>query len=62
MTVVDRPTKYVHFIPLPSSFTAVSVDVAFVVGIIRLHGPPRIIVTDRDPRFIHLFWQEIHRL
>lgn len=62
MIVVDRLSKYGHFIPLPATFTAQSMAEAFVVHIIKLHGPPRIIVTDHDPRFLHDFWQEIHRL
>ncbi|KAH0655105.1 hypothetical protein KY285_029987 [Solanum tuberosum] len=62
LTVVDRLTKYGHFIPLPSTFSTQLVAEAFVVGVIRLHGPPRTIVTDRDPRFLHSFWQEINRL
>ncbi|PHT44079.1 putative LRR receptor-like serine/threonine-protein kinase [Capsicum baccatum] len=62
MTVVDRLTKYGHFIPLPSTFSTHTVAEAFVVGIIRLHGPPRSIVTECDPRFLHSFWQEINRL
>lgn len=62
MTVVDRLSKYRHFIALPSIFSAQSVTEAFVVGIIRLRGPPRSIVTDRDPRFLHTFWQELHHL
>ncbi|KAH0760251.1 hypothetical protein KY290_023744 [Solanum tuberosum] len=62
LTVVDRLTKYGHFIPLPSTFSTQLVAEAFIVGVIRLHGPPRTIVTDRDPRFLHSFWQEINRL
>nr|XP_009603209.1 uncharacterized protein LOC104098239 [Nicotiana tomentosiformis] len=62
MTVIDCLTKYGHFIPLPSTFSTHTVAEAFVVGIIRLHGPPRTIMTDRDPRFLHLFWKEIHHL
>ncbi|WMV51994.1 hypothetical protein MTR67_045379 [Solanum verrucosum] len=62
MTVVDRLSKYGHFIPLPSTFTAHSVALAFVVNVIKLHGPPHVIVTDRDPRFLYSFWQEINRL
>ena len=62
MTVVDRLTKYWHFIPLPSTFSTYTVAEAFVIWVIRLHGTPRTIVTDRDPRFLHSFWQEIHRL
>ncbi|KAH0688978.1 hypothetical protein KY289_016336 [Solanum tuberosum] len=62
MTVVDRLTKYGHFIPLPSTFSTHTIVEAFVVGIIRLYCPPRSIITDRDPRFLHSFWQEINRL
>lgn len=62
MTMVDQLTKYGHFIPLPSSFSTHNAAEAFVVGIIRLHGPPRTIVSDRDPRFLHSFWQKINRL
>ncbi|KAH0685570.1 hypothetical protein KY290_017058 [Solanum tuberosum] len=62
MTVLDRLTKYGHFISLPSTFSTHTVVEAFVVGIIRLYCPPRSIMTDRDPRFLHSFWQEINRL
>ncbi|KAG9447555.1 hypothetical protein H6P81_013683 [Aristolochia fimbriata] len=62
MTVVDRLSKYGHFIPLPASFTSRQVAEAFVAEIIRLHGPPSSIITDRDPRFLHSFWQEVNRL
>ncbi|KAH0672438.1 hypothetical protein KY290_024676 [Solanum tuberosum] len=62
LTGVDRLTKYGHFIPLPSTFSTQLVTEAFVVGVILLHGPPRTTVTDRDPRFLHSFWQEINRL
>lgn len=62
MTVVDCLTKYGHFIPLPSTFSTELVAETFVVGIIRLHGHPRTIVTDHDPRFLHTFWQEINCL
>ncbi|XP_049372560.1 uncharacterized protein LOC125837500 [Solanum verrucosum] len=62
MTVVDCLTKYGHFIPLPSTFSTKIVAETFVVGVIRLHGPTRTIVTDRDPRFLHPFWEEINYL
>lgn len=61
LTVVDRLSKYGHFIALPSTFTAQSVAAVFVSEIIRVHGPPKTIVTYRYPRFITSFWKEIHR-
>lgn len=62
MVVVDCLSKYGHFLSLPSNFSSVTVASAFVTDIIRLHGIPRSIVTDRDLHFIRDFWKEIHRL
>jgi hypothetical protein len=49
LTVVDRVSMYAHFIPLGHPYTAASVSHAFFDGIIRLHGFPTSIVSDRDP-------------
>lgn len=62
MPVVDCLTKYGHFIPLLFTFSTHTMAEAFVVWVVRLHGTPRTIVTDRDPQFLHSFWQEIHHL
>lgn len=62
ITMVDRLSKYAYFIALPSTFTAQTMAIAFVSEVIRLHGLPKVIVTDRDPRFMNYFWKEIHRL
>jgi hypothetical protein len=40
LTVVDRFSKYAHFIPLGHPYTAASVARAFFDGIVRLHGFP----------------------
>ncbi|KAH0673099.1 hypothetical protein KY284_024186 [Solanum tuberosum] len=47
LVIVDRLSKYGHFIALPPSFTSQKVAV---------------IVTDRDPLFLSDFWKEINRL
>ncbi|KAL0355085.1 UNVERIFIED_CONTAM: hypothetical protein Sradi_3955400 [Sesamum radiatum] len=60
--IVDRLSKYAHFIPLPSRFTATSLAATFVVEVFRLHGVPKSIVSDRDPLFLSNFWQELFRL
>ncbi|PKI34301.1 hypothetical protein CRG98_045299 [Punica granatum] len=62
LTVIDRLSKYGHFIALPAHITSHRVAEVFVNNIIRLHGVPRVIITDRDPKFMHSFWQEINRL
>jgi hypothetical protein len=48
-TVVDRFSKYAHFVLLGHPYTAASVARAFFDGIVRLHGFPSSIVSDRDP-------------
>ncbi|KAM0057208.1 putative nucleotidyltransferase, Ribonuclease H [Helianthus debilis subsp. tardiflorus] len=60
--IVDRLSKYAHFVALSASFTSVSVASQFVQEFVRLHGVPLDIVTDRDPRFLADFWKELHRL
>jgi penicillin V acylase-like amidase (Ntn superfamily) len=62
LSVVDRFSKYCHFIPLAHPYTAESIAHAFFADIVRLHGVPKSIVSDRDPVFTSAFWQELMRL
>jgi hypothetical protein len=62
LIVVDRLPKAAHFIPLGHPYTATSVARAFFEEVVRLHGFPTSIVSDRDPVFTSTMWREIFRL
>ena len=51
MVVVDRLTKYAHFCALSHPFKANTIATTFMETIQKLHGNPKIIVSDKDPIF-----------
>jgi len=62
LTVVDRFSKYAHFIALGHPYTASSVARAFFTDIVRLHGFPASIVSDRDPVFTGNVWRDLFKM
>jgi transposase InsO family protein len=61
-TVIDCFSKYAHFVPLAHPYTTESVAQAFFTDIVRLHGIPQSIVSDRDSVFTSNLWSELMRL
>jgi hypothetical protein len=59
LVVVDKLTKYAHFIPLAHSFTALQVAQAYMKDIYKQHGLPKSIISDRDKIFTRSLWQEL---
>ena len=57
--VVDRLTKSAHFIPIRVTFSLEKLAELYVTNVIRLHGVPLSIVSDRDSRFTSRFWKSI---
>ena len=62
MVVVDHLSKYAHFWPLKSDYTAKQVANSFFTGVVKLHGMPKSIVSDRDKVFTSQFWQHLFKL
>ncbi|KAL0391150.1 UNVERIFIED_CONTAM: hypothetical protein Scaly_0472100 [Sesamum calycinum] len=49
--IADRLTKSTHFIPVRTTYTLDKLAAIYIEDIVRLHGIPVGIVSDRDPRF-----------
>ena len=62
MVVVDRFSKFSHFIALKHPFTALGVAKIFMQQVYRLHGLPSSIISDRDKIFLSTLWQELFKL
>nr|MDZ8003588.1 RNase H-like domain-containing protein [Nostoc sp. DedSLP05] len=60
--IIDRLTKYAHFIPVHSSYKTPQLAEIFMENIYRLHGFPKKIISDRDPKFTSHFWKELFKL
>jgi transposase InsO family protein len=50
-----------HFMPCIETVTAEETTTLFLQGVYRLHGLPRVLVSDRDPKFVSGFWKTLRR-
>ncbi|GJP64062.1 hypothetical protein CLOP_g21093 [Closterium sp. NIES-67] len=59
LVVVDRLMKMAHFAPCRTTITAEQTAKLLISTVVHLHGIPKAIVSDRDPRFTSNFWTKM---
>ena len=57
--IVDRLTKSAHFLPIKETDKREKLTRTYIREIVRLHGVPLSIISDRDSRFTSRFWQSL---
>jgi hypothetical protein len=57
MVVVDKITKFAHFIPVKLTHKEANIVDVYMREISILHGIPKTIVSNRDPKFTSKFWK-----
>lgn len=61
LVVVDKFSKYAHFLPHSHPFSALQVAELFMNNIFKLYGLPKAIVLDRDKIFTSNLWKELFK-
>ncbi|KAG8491589.1 hypothetical protein CXB51_014771 [Gossypium anomalum] len=59
--VIDKLTKSAHFIPVRMDYSLDKLAELYISEIVRLHGVPLSIISDRDPRFTSRFWKKLQK-
>jgi hypothetical protein len=58
--IVDRFTKFAHFIPVHTFYRAEKYTELDISRILCLHGVLKTIISNRGPQFIARFWEQLH--
>ena len=59
--IVDRLTKVAHFLPVWTNYGGEKLAQLYVYNILKLHGVPSRIVSDRGTNFTSKFWKSLHK-
>jgi len=60
--IICRLTSMVHLVPVNMTIKASELSLIYIKEVVRLHGLPDSIVSDRDSKFTSKFWRETHRI
>jgi hypothetical protein len=59
MVVINKLNNSTQFIPVKSTFKAINIAEIFMKEIFRLHGIPKMVISNRDLKFTSSFWKEL---
>ena len=59
LVIIDQLMLQVHLVPTPMTVTARGVMWLILKEVMRLHGIPESIVSDRNTKFTSIFWKEL---
>jgi hypothetical protein len=62
LVIVDKFSKFSHFVPIKHPFTAAVVAKLFMQHVYKLHGMPSVIISNRDRIFTSQFWKTLFQL
>ena len=62
LVIINQLTSQVHLVPTTMTVTTRGIVWLILKEVMRLHGIPESIVSDRDTKFTSIFWKELHRL
>jgi hypothetical protein len=57
--VIDKLNKFAHFIPIKSTFKAINIVEIFMIEIFRLHGIPKMLISNKDVKFTTTFSKDL---
>ena len=59
--IMDRLTRSAHFLAIRVDFSLERLARLYINEIVRLHGAPTSVVSNRDRRFVSQFWESVHK-
>ena len=61
MVVINKLSKEAHFIPIKTTYKDANIVDIFMKQIFDLHGIPKVIISDTDPKFMGNFWKSLFK-